>query len=101
MPSPAILDVAIGIAFVYLFLSLICSVVNEALAAMFSFRAKNLVRGINSLFSGSKITGDQHLFVDAIYAHGLVRGLYPDPQGVGEAVNAAGTAASTAVAKVR
>lgn len=38
MPSSAILDVAIGIAFVYLFLSLICSVVNEGIAAIFSLR---------------------------------------------------------------
>ena len=41
MPSSAILDVAIGIAFVYLFLSLICSVVNEGIASIFSLRAKN------------------------------------------------------------
>ena len=104
MPSPAILDVAIGIAFVYLFLSLICSVVNEAFAAMFSFRSKNLVRGINSLFSGSKTAGDEHLFVDAIYAHGLIRGLFPNPQDVSDAnpVDAAGAAAkSNVVTKVQ
>src|ERR1019366_1229179 len=78
MPSTASVDVAIGIAFVYLFLSLICTVVNEGIASIFSLRAKNLVRGINSLFSDSKIADGRH-FVDAIYAHGLVRGLFPDP----------------------
>jgi hypothetical protein len=78
MPSTAIMDVAIGIVFVYLFLSLICTVVNEGIASIFSLRAKNLVRGINSLFSDSKIADGRH-FVDAIYAHGLVRGLFPDP----------------------
>jgi hypothetical protein len=78
MPGTAIMDVAIGIVFVYLFLSLICTVVNEGIASIFSLRAKNLVRGINSLFSDSKIADGRH-FVDAIYAHGLVRGLFPDP----------------------
>ena len=103
MPSPAILDVAIGIAFVYLFLSLICSVVNEAFAAMLSFRSKNLVRGINSLFSGSKTAGDQHLFVDAIYAHGLIRGLFPNPQDASDAnpVGVATAASANVVTKVQ
>jgi hypothetical protein len=78
MPSTAIVDVAIGIAFVYLFFSLICSVVNEAIAGFLSLRAKNLVAGITSLFSESK-TADGKQFVQAIYEHGLVRGLFKDP----------------------
>lgn len=79
MPSSAILDVAIGIAFVYLFLSLICSVVNEGIAAIFSLRSKNLVAGIDSLFSGTKMADGKDL-VGAIYAHGLIRGLYKEPE---------------------
>ncbi len=78
MPSSAILDVAIGTAFVYLFLSLICSVVNEGIAAIFSLRSKNLVAGIDSLFSGTKMADGKDL-VGAIYAHGLIRGLYKEP----------------------
>jgi hypothetical protein len=81
MPTSAILDVAIGMAFVYLVLSLICSVVNEGIASMLALRGKNLVRGINNLFSGSTMADGRH-FVDAIYAHGLVRGLYRDPTAV-------------------
>ncbi len=100
MPSSAIIDVAIGIAFVYLFLSLICSVVNEGFATIFSLRAKNLVHGINSLFSESTLA-DGRAFVEAIYAHGLVRGLYKDPKAVdeknplGTSVNAKGTIAAS------
>jgi hypothetical protein len=78
LPSSAILDVAIGIAFVYLFLSLICSVINEGIAALLSLRSKNLVRGVDSLFSGSKMADGRNI-VDAIYAHGLIRGLYKEP----------------------
>ena len=78
MFNSAILDVAIGIAFVYLFLSLVCSVVNEGIAALFSLRSKNLVAGINSLFSESTLK-DGKPFVQAIYEHGLIRGLFQDP----------------------
>ena len=78
MPSSAVLDVAIGIAFVYLFLSLICSVVNEGIAAVFSLRSKNLVRGIDSLLSGSTLQ-DNRPIVELLYSHGLIRGLYKDP----------------------
>jgi hypothetical protein len=80
MPSSEIIDVAIGIAFIFLFFSLICSVVNEAIASAFSLRSKNLVAGLNSLFSESKLNNDGRLFVQAIYENGLVRALYKDPQ---------------------
>jgi len=78
MPSSVILDVAIGVAFVYLFFSLICSVVNEAIASLFALRAKNLVAGVSSLFSESETSGGKK-FVQEIYQHGLVRGLFKDP----------------------
>jgi hypothetical protein len=78
MPSTALVDVAIGIAFVFLFFSMICTVVNEGIAAVLSLRAKNLVAGIKSLFSESQ-TADGQQFLQAIYEHGLVRGLYKDP----------------------
>lgn len=80
MPSSAILDVAIGVAFVYLFFSMICSVVNEGIAALLASRAKNLVAGISSLFSESEVSAGKQ-FVQEIYQHGLVRGLYKDPPG--------------------
>ncbi len=79
LPSSAILDVAIGIAFVYLFLSLICSVVNEGIASILSLRSKNLVAGIDSLFSGTKMADGRNL-VEVVYAHGLIRGLYKEPE---------------------
>ena len=79
MPSSAILDVAIGVAFVYLFFSLICSVVNEAIASILALRARNLVAGVNSLFSESKTKEGGEYLVQLIYQHGLVRGLFKDP----------------------
>lgn len=78
MPFSSILDVAIGVAFVFLFFSLICSVVQEGIAAVLSMRAKNLVAGIESLFSQGEIKQGTS-FVEAIYNHGLIRGLFKDP----------------------
>lgn len=76
-----ILDVAIGMAFVYLLLSLIVSAMQEMLASFVQARAANLERGLRSLFSGDQIPieGELESFVDLIYGHGLVRGLYQDP----------------------
>jgi len=79
-----ILEVAIGLAFVYLLLSLVCSVMNEWIAGVFSMRAKNLEVGIQSLFSDGTLTipavGDKpetkKNLADAIYDHGLIQSLY-------------------------
>jgi hypothetical protein len=74
----AILDTAIGMTFVYLVLSLICSGILELGAAIFNLRAHNLEEGIRSLFSDGWGPGGD-AFVKLIYDHGLVAGLYRDP----------------------
>jgi hypothetical protein len=78
MLGSVVLDVAIGMAFVYLLLSLIASVTQEMLAALVQARAANLQRGLRSLLSGDSIEAGASL-VDSIYNHGLIRGLYQDP----------------------
>ncbi len=84
MLGSPILDLAIGMVFIYLLLSLIASVLQEILATITQARAANLERGLHSLFSGDSL----HIaedgtpgksFVEALYEHGLVRGLYQDP----------------------
>jgi hypothetical protein len=79
MFGSVVLDVAIGMAFVYLLLSLIASVVQEMLSAFMQLRPANLQRGLHSLFSGNSLNGEMDL-VNSIYDHGLIRGLYSDPQ---------------------
>jgi hypothetical protein len=79
MLGSSILDVAIGMAFLYLLLSLIASTVQEAIASLVQTRSANLEHGIRSLFSGGQLQNGE-LFIDKIYRHGLVRGLYRDPQ---------------------
>ena len=79
MFGSVVLDVAIGMAFVYLLLSLIASVIQELLATFMQLRAANLEKGLHSLFSGESIGSGMDL-VNSIYDHGLVRGLYSDPK---------------------
>lgn len=69
MPSLSLLDVAIGMVFLYLLLSLICSALNESLAALLQARAHFLERGI------IRMVGDIG-FKEKLYNHALIRNLY-------------------------
>ncbi len=77
MLNSSILDVAIGMAFIYLLLSLIASTVQEAISSLLQLRSANLEHGIRSLFSDGALA-DGRLFVDRLYRHGLIMGLYRD-----------------------
>jgi hypothetical protein len=68
-----ILDVAIGLIFVYLLLSLLCTTATEAMEQVFKYRAYYLRIGIEKLLLG----GDASLR-DRLYAHPLVKSLYTD-----------------------
>jgi hypothetical protein len=69
-----ILDVAVGLIFVYLLLGLLCSVLNEWIARLFALRSSTLKAGIRNLLVGkdSKNRELTHVF----YAHPLIKGLY-------------------------
>jgi hypothetical protein len=68
-----VLDVAIGILFVYLTLSLICSAIQEGIAAFFKLRSKDLYLGIRNLLNDPKGTG----LVQDFYNHPLIDTLFP------------------------
>ena len=68
-----ILDIAIGVVFIFLLLSLLCSAVNEFIESLFKYRAKNLERGIAELLGDP---GHQTGFLKALYNHGLVNSLF-------------------------
>jgi hypothetical protein len=86
MLNSTTLEVAIGMALIYLLLSLFCTAINEAIAGILGSRAKNLEKGIKSLFTdglktdkgfddkGSVIPAVS--LTEAIYGHGLVQSLY-------------------------
>jgi hypothetical protein len=78
MPSSIAVDVAIGLAFIYFILSLVCSVANETLAGALGWRAKFLKKGLaNILLDPSiddadarlkKVEGD----IDALFRTSLI-----------------------------
>lgn len=64
---------AIGLIFVFLLLSLICSAANELIEMVLKKRAKDLEKGIAELIGDPANTKE---FLKEIYQHGLVNGLY-------------------------
>jgi predicted nucleic acid-binding Zn-ribbon protein len=65
------LEVATGIIFIYLLLSLICTVINEGIAAALQQRGKNLLEGLKNLLNDPEFTSlAQH-----VYYHGLIDGV--------------------------
>ncbi len=67
-----ILDTAVGLVFIYLILSLICTALNEWIAGMLSRRSKTLYEGIKTLLEDPK---EPTLIAD-FYAHPLVQDLH-------------------------
>lgn len=71
------LDVAIGLVFVYLLLAIICTTVNEWIAALFQTRSKTLAAAIRQLLdgqAGAKST-DTTWFLDQFYKNPLIAGM--------------------------
>lgn len=74
MFGSAALEVALGLIFVYLVLSLVCSALNETISSMFAWRAKFLRRGIANLLEptderrGLELAGE-------LYGHPLLNAL--------------------------
>jgi hypothetical protein len=67
-----ILDIAIGVVFLFLLLSLICSAANELLEGILKNRGSDLERGITELLGDN----EKREFVSKIYNHGLINSLY-------------------------
>jgi hypothetical protein len=66
-----ILEVAVGLSFVYLLLALICTAVNETIAGITGRRADFLEKGIDSLL------GDDCDLKQKVFAHPLIASLGP------------------------
>jgi hypothetical protein len=70
----AALDVAIGLIFVYLVLSLVCSALNETISSIFSWRAKFLREGVANLLDPENEAQGREL-MEKLYRHPLVNAL--------------------------
>ena len=66
------LDVVIGLFFIYLSLSLICSALTEWIAAGIELRARNLRAWIGNILGDPNASG----FVRQLYAHPMIKSLY-------------------------
>jgi hypothetical protein len=64
----AALDVALGLIFTYLVLSLVCSAINETVASLLAWRADTLREGIENMLGNKQARRD-------LYRHPLVAGL--------------------------
>ncbi len=67
-----VIDVVVGMVFVYLLLSIICTAANEMIASLFAMRARNLAKGISNLLADNRVKGLDELFYD----HPLIKSLY-------------------------
>ncbi|MEH2195618.1 MAG: hypothetical protein V7K98_23665 [Nostoc sp.] len=75
MNLPVVVDIAVGLVFIYLILSLLASEIQELLATLLQWRAKHLRTSIELLLSG----GSESDRSDIINAIDLVQKLYNDP----------------------
>src|SRR5215471_1260460 len=73
MFNSGVLDVAVGLIFIYLVLSLVCSSISEIIEAKLKIRAVGLERGIRELL-GNK---DDVRMVKKFYDHPLIFSLFP------------------------
>lgn len=78
MFGSSVLDVAIGLVFVYLLLAIICTSANEIFSALTKSRGKLLNEGIRQLLGKqptSKEDQNQLAFVEEFYQHALIRSM--------------------------
>jgi hypothetical protein len=86
--NSAVLDVAIGLVFVYLLLGIICTSLNEWIAGLIGLRSRTLAKGIRQLLDGQasyKGPANQgrgenaKLFLEEFYEHPLISGMASGP----------------------
>src|ERR1700722_19338466 len=80
MFDSSVIDVAIGLVFVFLLMSLVVSAAKEGLEAMFKRRAKDLEKGIKELVGPD---GDE--LVASLFDHGLINSLFAGAYGAKDA----------------
>lgn len=73
--NSTVLEVAIGIIFIYLLLSILCTSANEWVAALTRRRGEMLRKGIRQLLEDQPLKkgGDANEFLNAFYQHPLIK----------------------------
>lgn len=83
MTFPMILDIALGLVFIFLVLSLLASELQEILSALLQWRAEHLKQSIEVLLSGNDREKDEaaRILADGIYDSPWIRGLNQEAKG--------------------
>lgn len=85
MSFPIIVDIAIGLVFIYLLLSLLASEIQELIATILQWRAKHLKDSITNLFAGDAHSDHSvekaHQLAKQVYQHPLIRGINQESRG--------------------
>jgi len=78
--NSTVLDVAIGLVFVYLLLAILCTAANEWLAALTKTRAKFLKKGLMQLLDNQPTSkdGSPDEFIKEFFLHPLITGMMKD-----------------------
>jgi len=72
MFGSSMLDIAVGVIFIFLLLSVLATAINEIIFSALNMRGKELLRGIQTLLSDPTANG----LVSKVYSHGQIYGLY-------------------------
>jgi hypothetical protein len=84
MRLPFILDIALGLIFIYLIFSLLASEIQELIATLLQWRATHLKKSIEIFLSGSVYDSDRPeviQLVQDIYANPLMKGINQEAKG--------------------
>ena len=74
--NSTVLDVATGLVFVYLLLSVFCTTVNEWISGVLQTRSKTLMKGITGLLDNQPFK--EGTFLGAFYKHPVIVGTMQD-----------------------
>jgi hypothetical protein len=82
MNLPVMIDVAIGLVFIFLILSLLTSEIQELVTILLQWRAEHLKRSIENLFTGDSIDDPIYQeFTDKLYNSSLIKALNQEAKG--------------------
>ncbi|MEM9151209.1 MAG: hypothetical protein AAGB19_12235 [Cyanobacteria bacterium P01_F01_bin.3] len=85
MNLPVVIDIALGLAFIYLLLSLLASEIQELIATILQWRAKHLKDAIVNLFASDVHSEHSiekaHQLTKQVYQHPLIRGINQESKG--------------------
>lgn len=84
MNLTVILDIAIGLIFIYLILSLLAAEIQELIATLLQWRATHLKESIEVLLSGGRGTAEEKRIkelTDRLYANPLIKNINQEAQG--------------------